>query len=105
MYKRQGISLLSIAGKVLAKIIISRLTDNLLDSVVSESQRGLRANRGTVDMIFATRQLQEKCREQNQNLYMMFVDLTKAFETVNRERPLVNPSKIRLSRKVHIHHK
>ena len=37
---------------------------------------------GTIDMIFTTRQLQEKCQEQNVDLYMTFVDLTKAFDTV-----------------------
>ena len=36
-------------------------------------------------MIFVARQLQEKCREQHQDLYMAFVDLTKAFDTVNRD--------------------
>ena len=35
-------------------------------------------------MVFAVRQLQEKCREQNQELHLVFVDLTKAFDTVNR---------------------
>ncbi len=30
-------------------------------------------------MIFTARQLQEKCREQRQPLYMAFIDLTKAF--------------------------
>ena len=29
-------------------------------------------------MIFTARQLQEKCQEQNMDLYMTFVDLTKA---------------------------
>ena len=36
-------------------------------------------------MIFTARQLQEKCQEQNMGLYMTFVDLTKAFDTVSRE--------------------
>ena len=35
-------------------------------------------------MIFTARQLQEKCQEQNVDLYMTFVDLTKAFDTVSR---------------------
>ena len=36
-------------------------------------------------MIFTARQLQEKCQEQNVDLYMTFVDLTKAFDTVSRD--------------------
>jgi len=35
-------------------------------------------------MIFTARQLQEKCREQQQELYAIFVDLTKAFDSVDR---------------------
>ena len=35
-------------------------------------------------MIFAVRQLQEKCLEQRQDLYLLFTDLTKAFDTVSR---------------------
>ena len=35
-------------------------------------------------MIFVARQLQEKCCAQHQDLYIAFVDLTKAFYTVNR---------------------
>ena len=42
-------------------------------------------DRGTTDMIFAARQLQEKCQEQNLDLYLTFVDLTKAFDSVCRE--------------------
>ena len=36
-------------------------------------------------MIFVARQLQEKCREQHVNMYMAFVDLSKAFDRVPRE--------------------
>ena len=79
----RGISLLSIAGKILARIVSFRL-GQLTESVLPESQCGFRPNRGTVDMIIAARQIQEKCREQHQDLYMAFIDLTKAFDTVHR---------------------
>ena len=35
--------------------------------------------------MFTLRQLQEKCREQNKGLYITFVDLSKAFDTVSRK--------------------
>ena len=36
-------------------------------------------------MVFTVRQLHEKCQEQNVDLYMTFIDLTKAFDTVSRD--------------------
>ena len=82
----RGISLLSIAGKILARVLLNRLNEHLVRSgILPESQCGFRKNRGTIDMIFTARQLQEKCQEQNVDLYMTFVDLTKAFDTVSRE--------------------
>nr|VZI24730.1 unnamed protein product [Spirometra erinaceieuropaei] len=73
---RRGISLLNIAGKIFARI---------LHNLLPESQCGFRRRRGTTDMIFVARQLQEKCQEMRTHLYSTFVDLTKALDTVNRE--------------------
>ena len=82
----RGISLLVIAGKLLARILLNRLQDHLsANELIPESQCGFRKNRGTADMIFAARQIQEKCIEQNMALYITFVDLTKAFDTVCRD--------------------
>ena len=81
----RGISLLSIAGKILARIILNRLISSVAEKNLPESQCGFRLNRSTVDMVFTVRQVQEKCLEQNMNLYSVFIDLTKAFDTVNRE--------------------
>ncbi|XP_034071876.1 LOW QUALITY PROTEIN: uncharacterized protein LOC117545945 [Gymnodraco acuticeps] len=78
----RGISLLA----VLAKVMLHRLIRNTTESILPESQCGFRKSRSTVDMIFTARQLQEKCREQHQDLFMAFVDLSKAFDTVQRER-------------------
>ena len=81
----RGISLLSVAGKVLARVLLNRLTQHVDElGILPESQCGFRTGRGTTDMIFSARQLQEKCQEQYKDLYLIFIDLTKAFDTVNR---------------------
>ena len=61
----RGISLLSVAGKVLAEGMLTRLLEHVVDLVSPESQCGFRRGCSTIDMIFLARQLQEKCREQH----------------------------------------
>ena len=80
----RGISLLSIAGKIFARVILNRLI-TVSEQNLPEAQCGFGPGKSTVDMIFAMRQLQEKCIEQNMRLFFVFIDLTKAFDTVNRE--------------------
>ena len=77
---------MSIAGKILARVPLNRLNEHIEQSgLLPESQCGFRKDRGTIDMIFTASQLQETCQEQNVDLYMTFVDLTKACDTVSRE--------------------
>lgn len=97
LYKNKGyrcdcnnyrdISLLSVVGKLFARIVLHRLQIQqiLADKIYPESQCGFRPKRSTVDMIFYLHQLQEKCREQNQPLYLAFIDLTKIFDLVSRD--------------------
>ena len=80
-YRR--ISLLSIVGKVFARVALARL-QTLVSRVYPESQCGFRAGRTTGGMVYTLRQLQEKCREQQMPLYLVFIDLTKAFDLVSR---------------------
>ena len=80
----RGISILSVIGKVFAKVILIRL-QKLAERVYPKSQCGFRAGRSTIDMVFSLRQLQEKCREQQMPLYIAFIDLTKAFDLVSRD--------------------
>ena len=81
----RGISLLSIAEKILVKVLLKRLIDHLEDGLLPESQCLFKPGRSTAGMIFAACQLQKKCEEQNVGLYTTFVDLTKAFDTVCRK--------------------
>ena len=78
-----GIILLGSVGKVLARLLLNRLTENICPGVISVSQNFFRSGRGTVDMIVSVRQIQGKCIEQKKPLYQVFVDM--AFDTVNRE--------------------
>lgn len=64
----RGISLLSVAGKVLARVMLRRLLTHVVNIVMPEAQSGFRRGRSTIDMIFVARLLQEKCREQHQSL-------------------------------------
>ena len=64
--------------------ILERIVDGLIRQVVSieDSQFGFVPGRGTTDAIFVVRQLQEKYLAVNKRLYMVFLDLEKAFDCV-----------------------
>ena len=81
----RGISLLGAAGKVFARFLLKRLVDTISEGILPDTQCGFRSNRSTIDMIFAARQLLEKSREQHRNLYVAFIDLSKAFDSVDRD--------------------
>ena len=80
----RGISILSLAETIFARIILNRLIA-VSEANLPEAQCGFRPGRSTVNMIFTVRQVQEKCLEQNLDLHSVFIVLTKAFDTVNRE--------------------
>ena len=80
----RGITLLSIAGKILARVLLNRLIPMMAQGNTPESQCRFGSNRGTVDMSLVLRQIQKKCRKQNMGLYAAFVDLTEAFDIVSR---------------------
>ena len=56
-----GISLLSVVGKVFARVVLAIL-QTLADLIYPESQCDFRSGRSTVDMIFSVRQLQREMK-------------------------------------------
>ena len=80
----RGISLLSVAWKVYARVLIERvwrITEGMLD----EQQGGFRKGRGCVDQIFAVKQICEKAKRKKKKVFMGFMDLEKAYDSVNRK--------------------
>ncbi|CAI9730528.1 Hypothetical predicted protein [Octopus vulgaris] len=49
---RRGISLLSIAGKILARLVLDRIIKHVVNDIYPESQYGYRSDRGNIDMLF-----------------------------------------------------
>ena len=80
----RGISLLVVASKLFTRVIINRV-QGLIDRQLLEAQAGFRANRSTIDQIFILKMAMEKSREYNRPIYMCFIDIQKAYDSVNRD--------------------
>ena len=67
--------------------VIERIADSLIRQEVSfdKSQFGFVPGRGTTDAIFVIRQLQKKYLSVDKQLYIVFVDLEKAFDRIPRK--------------------
>ena len=81
----RGISLLSLPGKVYAKIL-ERRCRAIVETKLSESQCGFRPGRSTTDQLFTLESIVSKRLAHNQATYMCFVDLEKAYDRVPRNR-------------------
>ena len=75
----RGISLVAHAGRVLLKIVATRLSAYCeARNLLPEEQCGFRPHRSTTDMMFAVRRLQELGRKARVPLFLCFIDLQKA---------------------------
>lgn len=79
----RGISLLSIAGKVYAIILMHRVYQQV-EPQLHEAQSGFRRGRGTVDAIYTLRALGAACSEYRVCMAKAYIDFTKAYDSVNR---------------------
>ena len=81
----RGISLVAHSGKVLLKKVASRLSNYCeAKRILPEEKCGFRPARSTVDMLLVVRRLQE-LRARKIPLYMCFIDVQKAYDSVDRE--------------------
>ena len=80
-----GISLVPYAGKVRIKVIAKRLSEYCeRKGLLPEEQSGFRPSRSTIDMMFVVRRLQELGRKAGIPLFLCFIDIQKAYDSVDR---------------------
>ena len=81
----RGISLAAHAGKILLKSTARCLRECCERvGIVPEERSGFRPNRCTTDMMLVNRRLEELARKKRIPLYVCFIDLTKAYDSVER---------------------
>ena len=80
----RGISLLSVAGKIYAGVIVDRIR-RVTGGLIDDEQGDFRAGKGCVDKIFTLKQIGEKAREKKRREYVGFIYLKNAYHSVNRE--------------------
>ncbi|CAH8567887.1 unnamed protein product [Dicrocoelium dendriticum] len=79
----RGISLISIASKLLASVILRRLTGTR-EIQIRQEQAGFRRGRGCIDHIFTLRQLLEHRHIYWRPTVVVFFDIKCAFDSVER---------------------
>ena len=79
----RGISLIPIAAKIYNKLILNRLIPHV-DPLLRNNQNGFRAGRSTLSQILALRRIIEEMSHCNRDLALVFIDFSKAFDSVDR---------------------
>ena len=81
----RGISLMSIAAKLYNKMILNRLVP-FVEPLLRKNQNGFRRGRSTLSQILCLRRLIEESKLSNRDLALVFVDFSKAFDSVDRDK-------------------
>uniref|UniRef100_W5N9W4 Reverse transcriptase domain-containing protein n=1 Tax=Lepisosteus oculatus TaxID=7918 RepID=W5N9W4_LEPOC len=79
------IALIPHASKVLLKIIQQCLR-LVIEAELPDSQAGFKRGRGTRDHISNLRWIMEKCHEHQKNIYICFIDYSKAFNWIEHNK-------------------
>ena len=80
----RGLQIGSSLCKIMAILIINRLK-NWYDHQLSDQQQGFRTGHGTIDGIFIAKRVQQVTDKMKKPVFLLFVDLTAAFDHVERE--------------------
>ena len=78
----RGITLTSIAAKIYNALLLNRIEPKI-DNILRKNQNGFRRNRSTTSQILTIRRIIEGVRAKNQQATLIFVDFTKAFDSIH----------------------
>ena len=79
----RGITLTSIAAKIYNALLRNRIEPKI-DNILRKNQNGFRRNRSTTSQILTIRRIFEGVRAKNLQATLIFVDFTKAFDSIHR---------------------
>ena len=79
----RGITLTSIAGKIYNALLRNRIEPKI-DNILRKNQNGFRRNRSTTAQILIIRWTLKSVRAKSQQVTILFVDFTKAFDSIHR---------------------
>ena len=79
----RGITLTSIAAKIYNALLRNRIEPKI-DNILRKNQNGFRRNRSTTSQILTIRRILEAVRAKNLQATLIFVDFTKAFDSIHR---------------------
>ncbi|VVC44605.1 Reverse transcriptase domain [Cinara cedri] len=79
----RGIALLNVTYKIHAYCLLDRIKP-IAEEIIGDYQGGFRPNRSTTDQIFVIRQTLQKMWEFNKDVYILFVDFKKAYDSIHR---------------------
>ena len=82
--KWRGISLLCVASKIVSSVLATRLGKHFLDIGLDEQCGGV-FGKGCVDGTFNVKQALHALSQHGADCYVIFADLVKAYDTVDRE--------------------
>ena len=76
---------MAIAAKLYNKMLLNRLVP-FVGPLLRKNQNGFRRGRTTLSQILCLRRLLEEAQASNRDLALVFVDFSKAFDSVDREK-------------------
>ena len=79
----RGITLTSIAAKIYNALLRNRIEPKI-DNILRKNQNGFRRNRSTTSQILTICRILEGVRAKNLQATLLFVDFTKAFDSIHR---------------------